>query len=260
MPEFDSSPQGIKTTIAICGAVGFEASAHAFAAENKLPIINELGDRRGLCFYLNHEGWAIIDMLDGKQEKFTLRFEPKYTAQGKDPLLKAMGKASTVLDLTAGWGGDALHIAASGRAVLSIERHAVVNQLLQQAHSHLEASMQHKLRFLHLDASDIALQAALLSALGQKNNFDLVYIDPMFQGKSATSAKAKKPMDLMRRLTQAPDEGNEQRLFENAMRIAQDRVVVKRGLKAPFIAGVTPQGSIKSKLLRFDLYRPRIQL
>lgn len=63
-------------------------------------------------------------------------------------------------------------------------------------------------------------------------------------------------MAIMQQLVPPPQAGNESALFANAMRIAQKRVVVKRALKAPYIDGRVPQGSIKSKLLRFDLYLP----
>lgn len=256
MPDNYPGSQKLNVTIAVSWAPGFQACASAFARENKLPIIDELGAWRGLCFHLNKHGWVIVDAEDTKQGAFVLEFESRYTAQGKDPLLKAMGKAKTVLDMTAGWGGDALHIAESGREVIAVERHPVVHQLLEQARAKLEADLKPRLQFLHLDAADGDFVKNLQQKLNQEPGFDLVYIDPMFQDKASKSAKAKKPMRIMQQLTAAPVEDNEQRLFKNAMDIAVHRVVVKRALKAPYIANQAPQGSIKSKLLRFDLYQP----
>jgi 16S rRNA (guanine1516-N2)-methyltransferase len=188
---------------------------------------------------------------------FLLQFEARYVSQGKDPLLNAMGKALTVLDLTAGWGADALHIALSGRRVVSVERNPVVYQLLVQARNQLGDSMlAERLEFVHLDSAREDFAQRLAQKLESEVDFDLVYLDPMFTDKSLTRAKAKKPMRLMQRLTDAPSEHNEQQLFGNALVIAQKRVVVKRGLKALHITRKKPQGSIKSKLLRFDLYQP----
>lgn len=255
-PDNDLSAAPNNATIAISWAAGFKTTACAFARENKLPIINELTAWRGLRFHLDMSGWSIIDVQEKKRDPFVLQLKPKRLAQGKDPLLKAMGNADSVLDMTAGWGGDALHIAQSGRTVLSVERQPVVFQLLTQARAEIDIEMQQQLKFLQLDAGSRSFTKQLAKSLNGKTRFDLVYLDPMFQGKASKPAKAKKPMRIMQRLTGKVSEQNEQGLFDNAMQIAQQRVVVKRALKAPYISELIPQGSIKSKLLRFDLYRP----
>lgn len=254
MPEPDCSDD---RAVAISWAQGFETPARDFAHEHTLPIINELPDWRGLCFCLEEDGWRLKDLSGEMQTPFFLRFEARYASRGKDPLLSAMGKAQTVLDLTAGWGVDALHIALSGRRVVSVERNPVVYQLLRQARNILEdTELADLLTFVHLDAAQEDFAQRLGQQLNSLVEFDLVYLDPMFMDKAFKKAKAKKPMRLMQRLTDAPSDTNESQLFENAVAIAQKRVVVKRGLKAPPITQKTPQGSIKSKLLRFDLYTP----
>ena len=245
-----------KATIAVSWAAGSKTPACAFARENSLPIINELDDWRGLRFHLDTAGWSIIDGQNTKQDAFVLQLAPKRLAQGKDPLLKALGNAKSVLDMTAGWGGDAVHIAQPGRLVWSVERHPVVYQLLIQARATLDLELKRQLKFLQLDAAAQTFRKDLLGQLEREIKFDLVYLDPMFPGKIGKIAKAKKPMRILQRLMEVPCAKNEQRLFDNAMQIAQHRVVVKRALKAPYITNLVPQGSIKSKLLRFDLYRP----
>jgi 16S rRNA G966 N2-methylase RsmD len=252
----DSSISPINATIVISWAVGFKTTACAFARENRLPIINELNDWRGLRFHLDATGWSIIDGRSPKEDAFVLQLAPKRLAQGRDPLLKALGSAKSVLDMTAGWGGDALHIAQSGRAVWSVERHPVVSKLLAQAHEVLHNDLQCRLNFVQSNAAVRSFPKELLGKLKRETNFDLVYLDPMFQAKPSKNAKAKKPMRILQRLMEEPSVQNEQGLFDNAMQLAQHRVVVKRGLKAPYITNLKPQGSIKSKLLRFDLYRP----
>ncbi len=243
--------------VAISWAEGCETPARNFAREHRLPIINELPGWRGLCFCLQAGGWVLKDLSGEIQTPFSLRFEARHGSRGKDPLLNAMGKAQAVLDLTAGWGGDALHIALSGRRVVSVERNPVVYQLLVQAREQLgDADLAGRLTFLHLDAAGKDFSQQLNQCLNSGDAFELVYLDPMFSDRVLKSAKAKKPMYLMQRLTDTPSDTNERHLFENAMAIAQKRVVVKRGLKAPYITDSQPQGSIKSKLLRFDLYNP----
>lgn len=254
MPELQN-PDGC--VVAISWAPGYEKPARFFAREHSLPIINELPLWRGLCFELTAAGWVLRDLSGDSQKPFALQFESRYAAQGKDPLLKAMGKADTVLDLTAGWGGDAIHIARFGCHVVSVERNPVVFQLLVQALERLDdTELAARLKFLHLDAARPDFSSQLVQARDRAAGFDLVYLDPMFAAKPASRAKTKKPMRLIQKLADRPSEINEQRLFENALAIADNRVVVKRSIKAPYICARKPQGSIRSKLLRFDLYLP----
>ncbi len=254
MPEPDCSED---RAVAISWAEGFETPARDFARRHTLPIINELPGWRGLCFCLGGGGWVLEDLSGEMLSPFVLQFQARHTSRGKDPLLNAMGKAQSVLDLTAGWGADALHIALSGRRVVSVERNPIVYQLLVQARDEMcDSALAERLTFVHLDAAGASFRQDLIRCLESDANFELVYLDPMFAGKSLKRAKTKKPMRLMQRLTDAPSDSNEACLFENALAIAQKRVVVKRGLKAPYITQMKPQGSIRSKLLRFDLYQP----
>lgn len=252
--------QTVQVYVAIGWAHGFERPARAYAHQNKLPIINEIPGWGGLCLYLDKSGWSLIEAKQGTldyKSEFRPTLEAKYAAQGRDPLIKAMGKASTILDMTAGWGVDALHIASSGRSVIAVERDPRIYLLLHQAVVGAVAfAAPGSLAFLNMDSAAADFPRRLAIALQAGQAFDLVYLDPMFTGKDAKRAKSKKPMSIMQQLVPSPEAGNESALFANAMQIAQKRVVVKRALKAPYINGQVPQGSIKSKLLRFDLYKP----
>jgi 16S rRNA G966 N2-methylase RsmD len=244
--------------VVISWAPGYDNPAQDFAREHQLPIINETPLWRGLCLHIDAHGWSLRDHAGEMQTPFSLQFESRFVATGKDPLLNAMGRAKSVLDLTAGWGGDAVHIALSGRQVTSIERNPVVFCLLQQAHARLMAGeLSNRLQFKFLDATRVDFLERLRRAPDPITDVELVYLDPMFADSSRKQAKAKKPMRLLQRLTEEePSQSNEGKLFENALAIASRRVVVKRALKAPYISDTKPQGSIKSKLLRFDLYHP----
>ena len=251
-PECPEDP-----TLAVSWAPGYEIAARSFANENGLPIINEFSQWRGLCFELTAHGWQLQDASGEMGTPFSLEFSARRVSPGRDPLLRALGKCVSVLDLTAGWAGDALHMAASGRTVTAVERNPVVHQLLLQAQRRLsDAELADRLRFLHMDAAapDFAEQIAL--RLGVEPDFELVYLDPMFVSKKAASAKSRKPMRLMQRLAEMPSEENEHLLLTNALKLARRRVVVKRASKAPCLDERRPQGSIRSKLLRFDLYLP----
>jgi len=264
MPESNSETKPVDQTTGVNVAIGwahdFERPARVYAHQNKLPIINEMPAWGGLCLYLDQSGWSLIESTQGKldhKSAFRLSLAAKYTAQGRDPLINAMGKANTILDMTAGWGTDALHIASGGCSVVAIERDPVVYLMLDQAAMFAgEFAAPGSLRFLNMDSAATGFQQRLEAELQSGHEFELVYLDPMFSGKSLKRAKSKKPMSIMQQLVPPPEAGNESALFANAMQIAQKRVVVKRALKAPYIDGRVPQGSIKSKLLRFDLYKP----
>ena len=166
------------------------------------------------------------------------------------------GVMPRVLDGTAGLGRDAFVLASLGCTVQMVERHPVVYQMLKQALSGLDQNLANRLCFLHLDSAQNHFERQLKGTFESTMSFDLVYLDPMFQGSTQKRAKSRKPMQIMQQLVSAPTMDNERCLFENAMNIATKRVVVKRALNAAYIDDRVPQGSIKSKLLRFDLYKP----
>ncbi len=232
-------------------------SALTFAREHRLPIINETSGWGSLRFHLGKVGWVLTEPGQAVSEGFSLRFESRHAARGKDPLLRAIGKARTVLDLTAGWGADALHLARAGYSVVSIERNPVVYCLLSQAHAWLEdEALARRLRFINLDAALADLPDQLESMLDEAPSFDLVYLDPMFADKRAKTARARKPMQLMQKLAGEQQAANDRALLGNALVLAGKRVVVKRALRAAPISRSRLQGDIRSKLLRFDLYLP----
>lgn len=170
---------------------------------------------------------------------------------GKDPLLKALGKhKNSVIDLTAGWGGDALHIASQGSFVTAIEQHAFLALLLSYAHNQIcDANLKNRLQFVRSSA---------LSYMHTDcpENVDVVYLDPMYPDKKKTAATNKK-MQILQLLHSHenlhPD--NEAELLVKARQIARHRVVVKRPHHAPPIA-LDRAGYTQSKLLRFDIYKP----
>ena len=193
MPEFnpETKPedQTIDVNVAIGWAQDFERPARVYAHQNKLPIINEIPGRGGLCLYLDQSGWSLLESVQGKFDHkgaFRLSLAAKYTAQGRDPLINAMGKANTILDMTAGWGTDALHIASSGRSVVAVERDPVVYLMLDQAAMAAGklAAPGGSLRFFNMDSATTGFQKRLEAELLPGHEFELVYLDPMFSGKT----------------------------------------------------------------------------
>lgn len=79
---------------------------------------------------------------------------------------------------------------------------------------------------------------------------DVVYLDPMFPERRK-SAAVKKKFQLLHRL-ESPCE-NDEELLQAALSAHPKRVVVKRPVKGPFLAGVKPSYSLSGKAVRFDV-------
>ena len=82
-------------------------------------------------------------------------------------------------------------------------------------------------------------------------DIDVVYLDPMFPERGK-SAKAKKEMLAFQQLVGEGD--NEDRLLDESRRVAKYRVVVKRPIKAPYMASHKPAFDLRGKTIRYDVY------
>ena len=158
----------------------------------------------------------------------------------------ALGDA-TVLDPMAGWGVDALLLAATGARVVAFER---------------EPS-------LHLLSRDLARRSGITGvefvcgdgrrALAAAKPFDLVYLDPMFSFNAKTALPGKR-MQVTRALPNTMTELTAQDLLgwiEAARASARRRVVLKRRLKDPAVG--SPHWQIKGRSVRYDVYRGTVR-
>ncbi|HEY9035324.1 MAG TPA: class I SAM-dependent methyltransferase [Pseudomonadales bacterium] len=171
---------------------------------------------------------------------------------GAELLVKAFGnlaKGASILDATSGFATDSVILSLAGFKVTACERHPVVHALQRDAYerAQCDAGLRAALQRLQLIAADAR---EVLHA----QTFDAVYLDPMFPERSK-SAAVKKPMVYLQALLGEGDDGAA--LLEQALRVARQRVVVKRPLKAPFLAGIKPAGQKLGKAVRFDMYSPQ---
>jgi 16S rRNA (guanine1516-N2)-methyltransferase len=180
----------------------------------------------------------------------------KPRAGGSDLLHRAvLAGTSDVIDATAGLGADAFHLAARGLHVSMIERSAIFASLLADGLSRARtgeygpsaAAAAERLTLRQADARDVlpTLEAGV------------VLLDPMFPASDKTAAP-NKGMDLFRELLSDRPVGNGEHaeLLSAARRAATRRVVVKRSVRSPPLAGVAPSGSLSGRTVRFDLYAP----
>ncbi len=173
---------------------------------------------------------------------------------GRELLVKAArikGEAAPVaFDATAGLGEDSLLLASAGFEVTMCESDPVIAALLADALERAACDSD-----LAVIASRMRLVAgdsvAELPALGRP--VDVVYLDPMFPARTK-SAAVKKKFQLLHKL-ESPC-ANEAELMDAALAARPRKIVVKRPIKAPVLAGVAPSHSISGKAVRYDVIVP----
>ena len=154
------------------------------------------------------------------------------------------------VDATAGLGEDALLLAAAGFEVTLVERDPVIAALLADA---LErAAVDERLAPIAARMQLVCAEStAYLRSLEESPA--LVYLDPMFPAKGK-AALTKKKLQLFQRL-EAPC-SEEEALMDAACACRPLRIVVKRPLKAPALAGRKPSHSVEGKTIRYDVIVP----
>lgn len=200
-----------------------------------------------------------LDLIDGKLhivfDEESLNFTPlcvDFTSGStgyrvKHPsyelLYSAIGKVKglKVLDATAGWGTDSFILANLGCDVTALEKNEVVYKLLSDG-----------LR----RANDVASKIFLINkdffeyAADCSENFDIVYLDPMFPDDSK-DALPKKEIQVLQMLVGDASQ-DALKYLEEAFKLKPKRVVLKRPLKAPEV--LKPQFSVKGSSVRYDVY------
>lgn len=165
-------------------------------------------------------------------------------------------EAPRAVDATAGLGEDSLLLAAAGFTVTLCEADPVIAALLEDA---LVRASAHEVlgpivERMHLVAGDsrIALERAGASTGAQP---DVVYLDPMFPGRTK-SAAVKKKFQLIHGLERPTEPLDEESLLQAALAAHPRKVVIKRPVKGPYLAGVKPSHAIAGKAVRYDCIVP----
>ena len=165
-------------------------------------------------------------------------------------------EAPRAVDATAGLGEDSLLLAAAGFTVTLCEADPVIAALLEDA---LARASAHEVlgpivERMHLVAGDsrITLERAGASTGAQP---DVVYLDPMFPGRTKTAA-VKKKFQLIHGLERPTEPLDEESLLQAALAAHPRKVVIKRPVKGPYLAGVKPSHAIAGKAVRYDCIVP----
>ena len=155
--------------------------------------------------------------------------------------------APVAVDATAGLGEDSLLLAASGFAVTLCERDATIAALLadaleRAANEPLLAPIVSRMRLVEGDSTEV------LASLPAPP--DVVYLDPMFPGRTK-SAAVKKKFQLLHHLEPPCEDADT--LLAAALAACPRKVVVKRPVKAEPLAGARPSHAVSGKAVRYDV-------
>ncbi len=189
----------------------------------------------------------VVDFTQGKMGY-------RQRVRGRERLLDAVRPRQSagswqVLDATGGLGRDAWMMAAEGMQVWLVERHPVLHAMLadglaRAAGDPAYQEIASRIRLIHGEAQTLLEDAA--------QNWDVVYLDPMFPPREK-SAAVKKDMQFLHALLGAGDPDSDALLAPARCR-ARHSVVVKRPRHAPFLGGLAPHHQIAGKRGRFDVY------
>ena len=197
--------------------------------------------------HLNHQGLSLLNTdeavvaLDWNDCKWRRLAKGAF---GSLPLVRAClaGQKVNVLDISAGFGKDALLLAYAGAKVDLVERNSLVAALLFDAFERFNHPViKAKMRVFFSEA------ATYLENL--KEYPDVVFFDPMHPERQK-SALVKKNLQCLQQIIPPNDDVLD--LIHLAQKKCQTRLVVKWPAK---IKTVTPPDfSLSGKTIRYDIY------
>jgi 16S rRNA (guanine1516-N2)-methyltransferase len=245
-------------------AVKYEAAeqkerALRLAEKLELPVAED-GHRYDFILHCSDEGLELFrtgdPLLTGSVRAEFVGGKSGYRRNhgGTEMLVRAIGhkknSRTRVLDATGGLGRDAFIMASHGCHVHIIEKNPVAAALLEdglrRAAEHPDTkSISGRIRLTVGDSCEF------LQAENQEEQFDVIYLDPMFP-KRSKSALVKKELQILQLLVGYDD--YTENLFAAALQNAGKRVVVKRPKTAQPLSGRAPSHNISSKTIRFDVY------
>lgn len=159
-----------------------------------------------------------------------------------------------VVDATAGLGEDSLLLAAAGHRVILFERDPAIAALLadglrRAADDPRLVEATSRMRLIEGDSIEGLTRIQELAGVRP----DVVLLDPMFPTRTK-DARVKKKLQLLQHLEAPCDD--EKELMNAALAAEPRKVVVKRPIKGPLLAGVKPSYSVSGKAVRFDVIVP----
>ena len=161
---------------------------------------------------------------------------------------KSFGPIATAIDATAGLGEDAILLAAAGFSVRLYERDPVIAALLSDA---LKRAAGEKELSETVSRMELVYGNSIEAMQSLSYIPDVILLDPMFP-KRQKSALIKKKFQLLQQL-ESPC-SDEEELLNEAFTAGAKRILIKRPLKGPYLAGRKPDYSLSGKAIRYDCF------
>ena len=216
--------------------------------------IHDIVEEAGLSLLERPEGLALTDGTMNVRGDFTRMLPRLKPANLNRELLvkaakrKTFGPSATAIDATAGLGEDAVLLAAAGFTVRLYEKDPVIAALLDNAL--YRAAANPKLSET-VSRMELIYGDSIEAMKGLSEAPDVILLDPMFP-KRQKSALIKKKFQLLQQL-ESPC-GDEEALLNAAVTAGAKRILIKRPLKGPYLAGRKPDYSLSGKAIRYDCF------
>ncbi|MFK8019527.1 MAG: class I SAM-dependent methyltransferase [Pseudomonadales bacterium] len=228
----------------LLGVKALSAASEQLAIDSPAPW--QLRYERGrLTLSSNEQGHLNNISVDLQRESGRFRSAAKVA---HELLIKAVGGIAPlqrfIVDATAGLGTDSLLFALGGHRVTMLERSPVVAALLSNGLVRAP-EMQKRMALLQGDSIE------LLNNMPATDRPDIVYLDPMFPVVNK-KALARKGLQALKEIL--PPADREEELLDAALSAATKRVVVKRPIRAPLLAGRPAGFQYSGKQIRYDCY------
>ena len=237
----------------VCAGVGFEDAARQLAGSLGLEF-SESPQTGELRLTLDADGLSLGDGavgLRGDLSALAGRIQPRRLRE--EFVVRAVcGKGTPhgerVIDATAGLGDDSFLLAAAGYEVELYERDPIIASLLADSLERAaDSGMRDIASRMHLHREDS------IQALRELDYTPYaVLLDPMFPERRK-SGSVKKKFQLLGRL-EAPC-SDEEELMQAALDTGAEKIVVKRPLHGPRLAGLAPSHTYIGKSIRYDCIR-----
>jgi len=228
---------------------------HIAASELRKQFPNRFGEAK-IAVYFNENGVELRNTAKPKHKGFKVDFLgiDRRTGAGnlsrKQPLPKAIGQSTkSVLDITAGFCGDAFRLAMMGYKVTAIERSPVITTLVEDGIRRAKEDREFWAEFGNRFSFK---QGDILNGYNPEPH-DVVYLDPMFPPKRKKSALPPGPIQHIQSLVGFDNPKETLEHFNRAHELATNKVVLKRPTyKQGFQQ--SPVHVFEGKLVRYEVY------
>lgn len=238
------------SVVVYLGKGGQKEQAEAFSRKSGIPMADAPGEELTLVF--DSKGVSLSGFGLSYQGDFEAMLHRITDGRLAHEMLVRAAKTDKetpkAIDATAGMGEDSLLLAAYGYDVTLCEQNPVIAALLKDALRRAKrcpALKEIAARMNLAECDSIEYMSGLTSPV------DAIYLDPMFPARQKSGLINKK-LQLIQKLE--PPCSEESDLFRAALQANPSKIIVKRPLKAPTLAGRAPSYTLTGKAIRYDCY------